>query len=55
LAAAGGAVLVIEANMTVLVGQQEVIDFANNNGIVIAALTHDDLSRDEYRLENAKE
>ena len=55
LAAAGGAVLVIEANMTVLVGQQEVIDFANNNGIVIAALTHDDLSRDEYRPENAKE
>jgi len=49
LAAAGGKVLVVEANMTVLVGQQDVIDFANENGIVIVALMEDDLSRDEYR------
>ena len=48
LAAAGGKVLVVEANLTVLVGQQDVIDFANENGIVIVALTEGDLSRDEY-------
>ena len=48
LAAAGGKVLVIEADMTVLVGQQNVIDFANQNGIVIVALTQDDLLREEY-------
>jgi DUF1009 family protein len=44
LAAAGGKVLVVEAGMTVLVGQSEVIDFANKNGIVIVALTEDDLN-----------
>jgi len=48
LAAAGGKVLVVEANMTVLVGQQDVIDFANKNGIVIVALTEADLSQEEY-------
>ena len=51
LAAAGGKVLAVEANMTVLVGQREVIDFANKNNIVIVALTQDDLSRDEYLLD----
>jgi len=46
LAKAGGKVLVVEANMTVLVGQQDVIDFADKNGIVIVALTQEDLSQD---------
>ena len=54
LAAAGGKVLVVEANMTVLVGQQDVIDFANKNGIVIVALTQDDLSQEEYRDKNTE-
>ena len=54
LAAAGGKVLVVEAHLTVLVGQQEVIDYANKNGIVIVALTQDDLARDEYCPENAE-
>jgi len=46
LAASGGKVLVVEANMTVLVGQHEVIDFANKNGIVIVALTQEDIIQD---------
>ena len=48
LAKSGGKVLVVEANMTVLVGQQDVIDFANKNGIVIVAITEDDLTNEEY-------
>jgi DUF1009 family protein len=52
LAAADGKVLVVEANLTVLVGQQDVIDFANKNGIIIVALTADDLSQEEYRSKN---
>ena len=55
LAVAGGKVLVVEANLTVLVGQQEVIDFANKNGIVIVALIQDDLMREEYAPENTKD
>ncbi|MCL2624866.1 MAG: UDP-2,3-diacylglucosamine diphosphatase LpxI [Planctomycetaceae bacterium] len=48
LVAAGGKVFVVEADLTVILGREEVIDFANKNGIVIVALTQDDLSRDEY-------
>ena len=55
LAAAGGKVLVLEANMTVLVGQQDVIDFANQKGLVIVALSEDDLSREEYCPDHAEE
>ena len=55
LAGAGGKVLVVEANMTVLVGQQDVIDFANKNGIVIVALTQGDLSQEEYCVKNSEE
>ena len=49
LAAAGGKVLVVEANMTVMLGHQDVIDFANKNSIVIVALSAEDISREEYR------
>lgn len=48
IAAAGGKVLAIEANRSIFVGHEDVIDFANKNGIVVLGLLDDDLAREKY-------
>ena len=48
IVAAGGKVLAIEANRSVFIGHDEVIDYANKNNIVIVALTQDDLAKEDY-------
>lgn len=48
IAVAGGKVLAIEANRSIFVGHEDVIDFANKNGIVVLGLLDDDLAQDEY-------
>jgi DUF1009 family protein len=48
IAAAGGKVLAIEADRSIFVGQQDVIDFADKNGIAVLGLIQEDVSRDEY-------
>ena len=55
LVTAGGKVFAIEANRSVVIGHAEVIDYANRNGIIMVALTQDDLSQEEYYSENSGE
>ena len=48
IVAAGGKVLAIEAKRSIFVGHEDVIDFANKNGIVVLGLLDDDLAHDKY-------
>lgn len=45
LVSAGGTVLAIEANKTILIDEDEVIHFANSKGLVIIAVSEDEIQR----------
>ena len=51
LVKAGGRVLAIEADKTIVIDEPEVIEFANRHGIAVVAVNEDSVNEDSVSLE----